>query len=41
MLLARSYKPSMLNMVIRAAMEMDRGQTLDKVQHEQSEPRVP
>ena len=31
----------MLNKVIRAAMEMDRDQTLDKVQREQPEPRVP
>ena len=36
----RSYKPGMLNKVIRAAMEMDRDQILDKVQREQPEPRV-
>ena len=41
MLLARSYQPGMLNKVIKAAMEMDRAQTLDKVQRDQPEPRVP
>jgi hypothetical protein len=32
MLLVRSYKPGMLNKDISAAMEMDRAQTLGKVQ---------
>ena len=41
MLLARSYRPDMLNKVMQAAMELDRSQTLEKVQREEHEPRVP
>ena len=41
MLLARSYKPDMLNKVMQSAMEMDRSQALEKVQRGEHEPRVP
>ena len=41
MLLARSYKPDMVTKVMQAAMEMDRSQTLEKVEREKLEPRVP
>ena len=41
MLLARSYKPDMLNKVMESAMEMDRSQALEKVQRGEHEPRVP